>query len=185
MNLILNEISKRNKKVFENFFKNHYENLVMYANGYLFDKAASEDLVQEVFIYVWENSKKITIKSSLKGYLYTMVRNRCYNYLKSIRITDSYDILEFNINLITENVFDSTSEEDKKTVYHQILKIVDSFPDKMQQVVKLKFLHGLKYKEIAEELDISVNTVKTQLRRAKLKITELVTSILLLLQFSQ
>ena len=182
MNLILDEISKRNRKVFKAFFNKHYKDLVIYANGYLFDKPASEDVVQEVYIYIWENSKEINIKSSLKSYLYAMVRNKCLNYLKSIKITDSYDYLELNISLIAEQVFDSTSDDDKKIVYHQILKIVDNLPDKMQQIVKLKFLHHYKYAEIAEELGVSINTVKTQLKRAKVKITEAVTTILLLLQ---
>tara|TARA_R110002049_G_scaffold55382_6_gene153693 strand:+ start:121 stop:678 length:558 start_codon:yes stop_codon:yes gene_type:complete len=185
MNIILEEIAKQNRKVFKNFFDKHYEELVLYANGYLFDKDSSEDIVQEVFIYIWENADKMKIKSSLRGYLFTMVRNRCFNFLKSIKITDSYEYLEFNIELITEYVFDSTEEEDKKIVYHQILKIVDTLPPKMQQIVKLKFLHNYKYSEIAKELDISINTVKTQLKRAKSKITELVTAILILLQIHQ
>ena len=185
MNLILEEISKRNRKVFKTFFNKHYKELVVYANGYLFDKPASEDVVQEVYIYIWENAESINIKSSLKNYLYAMVRNKCLNYLKSIKITDSYDYLELNISLITEQVFDSTSDNDKQIVYHQILKIVDTLPNRMQQIVKLKFLHNYKYYEIAEELGISINTVKTQLKRAKIKILEAVTSILLLLQVHQ
>lgn len=185
MNLILEEISKRNHRVFKNFFNKHYEEMVRYANGYLFDRDSSEDLVQEVFIYIWENAYKLKIESSLKGYVYTMVRNRCFNYLKSIKITDDFEFLEFNINLITEHVFDRVDDEDKKIVYHQILKIVDSLPEKMQQIVRLKFLHNYKYQDIANELGVSVNTVKTQLKRAKLKITELVTSVLILLQIHQ
>ncbi len=182
MNLILEEIRKQNRRVFKNFFDKHYKELVVYANGYLFDLDSSEDIVQEVFIYIWENADKIKIKSSLKGYLFAMVRNRCFNFLRAVKITDDYGFLEFNINLITEHVFDTVTDEDKKIVYHQILKIVDTLPDKMQQIVKLKFLHNYKYSEIAEELGISINTVKTQLKRAKLRITELVTSILILLQ---
>ncbi|MFS4455698.1 RNA polymerase sigma-70 factor [Maribacter sp. 2304DJ31-5] len=181
MNLIIEQIRRGNRKVYENFFNNNYESLVIYANGYLFDQQASEDTVQDVFIYVWENAARMNITTSLRAYMYTMVRNRCFNYLKSMKITDNYDFLDFNINLITEHVFDSTSTENKKIVHHQILKIVDSLPDKMQQIVKLKFLHNYRYKEIAEELNISVNTVKTQLKRAKIKITESVTSILILL----
>ena len=100
MNLILDEISKRNIKVFETFFNKHYKDLVICANGYLFDKSASEDVVQEVYIYIWENAKNLNIKSSLKNYLYAMVRNKCLNYLKSIKITDNYSYLELNINLI-------------------------------------------------------------------------------------
>ncbi|GAL82176.1 RNA polymerase ECF-type sigma factor [Algibacter lectus] len=185
MNLILEEIRKKNEKVFKIFFDKHYEEFVVYANGYLFDKDSSEDIVQEVFIYIWEHANKLNIETSLKGYLYTMVRNRCFNYLKSIKITDNFELLDFNINLITEHVFNSTSDEDKTIVYHQILKIVDTLPEKMQQIVKLKFLHNYKYSEIAKELGISVNTVKTQLKRAKAKITEMVTVILVLLQLNQ
>lgn len=183
MNLIVEEIKKGNKKVFKNFFNKNYQALVVYANGYLFDQPASEDIVQEVFIYIWENAKKINIESSFKAYVTTMVRNRCLNYLKSIKITDNYSFLEFNINLITEHVFDEASEEDKKIVYHQILKIVDTLPEKMQQAVRLKFLQNLKYKEIAQEMGVSVNTVKTHLKRAKIVITESVTSVLILLDF--
>ncbi|MBA6316302.1 RNA polymerase sigma factor [Cellulophaga baltica] len=185
MNLILEEIRKKNEIVFKNFFDKHYKELVVYANGFLFDKDASEDIAQEIFIYIWEHANKLNIETSLKGYLYTMVRNRCFNYLKSIKITDNFELLDFNINLITEHVFNSTSDEDKTIVYHQILKIVDTLPEKMQQVVKLKFLHNYKYSEIAKELGISVNTVKTQLKRAKLKITEMVTVILVLLEINQ
>ncbi|WP_242133442.1 RNA polymerase sigma factor [Aestuariivivens marinum] len=185
MNLILEQISKQNQQVFKTFFNKHYEELVRYANGYLFDKDSSEDIVQEVFIYIWENASELKIKASLKGYIYTMVRNRCLNYLKSIKITDDIEFLEFNINLITEHAFDRVDDEDKKIVYHQILKIVDSLPEKMQQIVRLKFLHNYKYQEIADEIGVSVNTVKTQLKRAKLRITELVTSVLILLQIHQ
>lgn len=182
MNLIIEEIKKGNQKVFKNFFNKNYEDLVIYANGYLFDVAISEDITQEVFIYIWENAVKMNIETSLRGYIFTMVRNRCLNYLKSLKITDNYKALDTNISMITEHVFDSTTEENKKVVYHQILKIVDTLPDRMQKVVRLKFLHNYKYKEIADELGISVNTVKTQLKRAKLKITELITSLLILLE---
>jgi RNA polymerase sigma-70 factor (family 1) len=185
MNLILEEIQNQNQKAFKTLFNNHFEDLVVYANGYLFQMDSSKDIVQEVYIYIWENASKIEIKTNFKGYLYSMVRNRCFNYLKSIKVTDDHAFLEFNINIITEHVFDSSLEEDKEKVYHQILKIVDSLPDKMQKIVKLKFLHNYKYSEIAQELDISINTVKTQLKRAKFKIIEMVTTILILLQIRQ
>lgn len=184
MNLILEEIKKGNTVVFKQFFTKHYEPLVVFANNYLFDYDASEDIVQEVFIYLWENSEKIKIDFSLLGYIHAMVRNRCLNYLKKIKVTDNFNLLAFNINLMSEPIFDSNykhEEEDKKIVYYQILKIVETLPKKMQEVVKLKFFHNYKYSEIAKELNISVNTVKTQLKRAKLKITELIILILVVL----
>jgi RNA polymerase sigma-70 factor (family 1) len=182
MNLIIEEIRKGNRKVFQIFFNKNYKQFVSFGNNYLFDQQASEDIVQDLFIYIWENADTIHITSSLNSYMHTSIKNRCLNYLKSLKITDDYKILDFNISLITEHVFDSTSKEDKEIVYHQILKIVNTLPEKMQQIVRLKFLHGYKYKEIAEELDISINTVKTQLKRAKSKIIEMITSILILLE---
>jgi RNA polymerase sigma-70 factor (ECF subfamily) len=185
VNLIINEIRNGNRNVFKTFFDKNYTIFVTYANGYLYDKAASEDIIQEIFIYVWEHANKIQIKSSLNGYMYAMIRNRCLNYLKTIKITDRTNFLEFNINLMTEHRFDSTSKADKTIVYHQILNIVETLPERMQQIVKLKFLHNYKYLEIAKEMNISVNTVKTQLKRAKSRITALITSILVLLQIHQ
>jgi len=183
VNLILQQIKNRNKDVFETFFNTHYEAYVNYANGYLFDKAASEDIVQDAFVYLWENAERLTITSSLKGYVYSMIRNKSLNYLKTIKITDSYHLLEFNIGLITEHVFEENSDKNKAIVYKHLLDSLETLPEKMQQVVKLKFLHNYKYAEIAKEMNISVNTVKTQLKRAKLKIAESITILLIMAKY--
>ena len=183
-NLILKELQKQNHFVFKNFFDHFYEDLVVYAYGYLFDKAASEDMVQEVFIHLWEKGNDIEIKTSFKSYVYAMVRNRCLNFLKSIKITDRYNLLELNTILISDYDVESFTLEDKKIVYHQVLRIVDNLPPKMQLIFKMKFMDNYKYNEIAEELGISVNTVKIQLKRAKSKINQLITSLIILLSSS-
>lgn len=182
MNLTIESLKAKDEKAFKAFFNSHYDVLVSYANGFLFDKNASEDVVQDVFVYFWENAKKLNIETSLKSYLYAMVRNRCLNYLKSIKVSDKHKVLEFNVNLITDYVVEAVSDEDKNIIYHQILKIVDTLPEKMQQIVRLKFIENYTYLEIANELSISVNTVKTQLKRAKLKITEMIVLVLVLLE---
>ena len=66
-------------------------------------------------------------------------------------------------------------------LYNHILKIIETFPESMQEVFKLKFIENYKYEEIADEMGISVNTVKTQLKRAKVKISESLVIILALL----
>ena len=185
MDLIFIEIQNKNTKIFKQFFNKHYKELVTYAHGYLFDQHVSEDIVQEVFIQLWEKSEELNIKTSLLAYLYAMVRNRCINYLKTLKITDDYSVLEFNISLATEHDLESFSEDEKQIVYRQILKIVESLPEKMQEIVKLKFISGYKYSEIASEMNISVNTVKTQLKRAKIQISKLITAVLLLLENAQ
>ena len=179
--IIIKELTKRNIKVYKEVFNNYYENLVVYANNYLFDTSASEDIVQEVFIYLWEKSESLHIKSSFKAYLYAIVRNKCFDFLKSIKITDDLELLELNANLVLECNTDFLSEEDKKIVYNQVLKIVETFPDKMRTIFRLKFISNYKYSEIAQEMGVTVNTVKTQLKRARVKLSQLLPAILCLI----
>lgn len=172
INIVIKELRNQNKSVYKNVFNHFYKGLVLYANNFLYDQQASEDVVQEVFISLWENAKNIEIKSSLKAYLYAMVRNKCLNYLKSVKITDDLNVIDLNSMLVLDEDLDLISEEEKTILYNHILKIIDTFPESMQQVFKLKFIQNYKYEEIADELGISVNTVKTQLKRAKMKISE-------------
>jgi len=182
INIVLEELQNQNKSVYKNVFNHFYKGLVLYANNFLFDQQASEDVVQEVFISLWENAKNIEIQTSLKAYLYAMVRNKCLNYLKSIKVTDDLNLIDFNSALILEEEdLNLISEEEKTIVYMQILKIVETFPESMQQIFKLKFIENYTYNEIADELGISVNTVKTQLQRSKSKINQSLVVLLALL----
>ena len=181
INIVLEELQNQNKSVYKNVFNHFYKGLVKYAHNFLFDKQASEDVVQEVFISLWENAKNIEIQTSLKAYLYAMVRNKCLNYLKSIKITDDLNLIDFNSFILEEEDLNLISEEEKTIVYTQILKIVETFPESMQQIFKLKFIENYTYTEIADELGISVNTVKTQLQRSKSKINQSLVVLLALL----
>lgn len=181
INIVLEELQKQNKTVYKNVFNHFYKGLVLYANNFLYDQQASEDVVQEVFISLWENAANIEIKTSLKSYLFAMVRNKCLNYLKALKITDDLNLIDLNSMLVLDEDLDLISEEEKSILYHQILKIIETFPESMQQVFKLKFIENYSYNEIADEMDISVNTVKTQLQRAKSKISQSVVVILALL----
>lgn len=185
MDLVFESIRKGDQSVFKSFFEKNYEDLVIYANGFLFDQDSSQDLVQEVFIYIWENAKSIDIQVSLKSYSYTMVRNRCFNFLKTIKITDDYELLDLALNLVSEHEISLSDEDERKILNQQVSKALTSLPDRMQEIVKLKYLNNYKYSEIALELNISVNTVKTQLKRAKLKIAEIISILAIMFESHQ
>lgn len=180
-NSVIQEIRNQNQFVYKKFFEDTYPELVHYANSYLFDQNWSEDIVQEVFIHLWEKANELDIKSSLKGYLYSMVRNRCLNFLKSLKITDDAKVLDMQSMLSSDYDLEFFSSDDLKVIHHQLLKVVEGLPSKMQQIVKMRFIENYKYVEIAEELGVSVNTVKTQLKRAKLKIGEQMAMLIALL----
>tara|TARA_Y100001933_G_C18962841_1_gene548937 strand:- start:927 stop:1487 length:561 start_codon:yes stop_codon:yes gene_type:complete len=178
---VFREIQQKNHFVFKRFFEDTYESLVQYADSYLFQKSASEDIVQEVFIYLWENAPKMTIRTSFDSYLFTMVRNRCLNHLKSIKITDEAKVLDIQHLVNTEYELDVFSEEDQLVIHGQALKAVEMLPSRMQRIVRMKYIENYKYMDIAEELGISVNTVKTQLKRAKHKITQQLIGVIVVL----
>ncbi|WP_172435995.1 RNA polymerase sigma factor [Sediminicola luteus] len=177
-------LKERNRIVFRAFFKAHYTNLVAYAHGFLFDRGASEDVVQEVFIKFWEKLPHLNITGTPKGYVYAMVRNACLNHLKKIKVTDTTHLLEMNNMVVASYDFDDYSLENKRLIYNQILKIVEELPPKMRQIFEMRYFYNYKYNEIAEELDVSVNTVKIQLRRSKVRIADMLSALLLLLASS-
>jgi RNA polymerase sigma-70 factor (ECF subfamily) len=179
--IILSEIRKKNHFIFKKLFETHYKELVIYANQYLFDKRSSEDVVQEVFIYLWDSSNKINVKTNLKAYLYAMVRNRCLNTLKSIKITYTSNISEIQTSNDSIYMPDWFPEKDNQILYNKVLNIIENLPVKMRTIVKLRFIENYNYHDIANELGISVNTVKTQLKRAKIKFAQPIVSITILL----
>ncbi len=162
----------RHKYEFKELFMQYYEELVIYAENHLFNRSQSEDLVQEMFIYLWENAEKINIKISTKSYLYKMVRNRCINYLKAQKITDRDKVLEL-MAAIDDPYYNDEVDEEKVKKYNSIMHIVENqMPGQMKEIFKLKYLDEYSYAQITEKLKISLNTVKTQLQRAKKKIAE-------------
>ncbi|WP_194526554.1 RNA polymerase sigma factor [Zobellia roscoffensis] len=179
----LTEIQNKNHFVFKRLFDDMYHDLVTYANGYLFDMASSEDVVQEIFVRLWEKSNKIVLKTNLKAYLYAMVRNKCLNRLKKLKITDNSNILDRQISFAFDQEPDWFTEQEKEIRNQQALCIIENLPLRMRSIVELRFRDNYRYKEIAEELNVSINTVKTQLKRAKAKLGELTASITVLLLF--
>jgi RNA polymerase sigma-70 factor (family 1) len=173
--LIIREIQKRNSQVYETLFHNHYNELVRFAEGIIFDPQLAEDVVQNLFIHLWENANNIQIKSSLRAYLFRAVKNRCLNRLKELQIRDKNGLLYFEGMLNSGDI--NIEEESALTL--RLNSAINKLPDKMAQIFKLKYLESKKQKEIAASLHISENTVKTQLSRAKEKLRKLLYMLLI------
>ncbi|PKA97481.1 RNA polymerase sigma-70 factor (ECF subfamily) [Flavobacteriaceae bacterium MAR_2009_75] len=174
------EIRNGNHLAFKKLFDATYTELVIYAHSYLYEKSSSEDIVQEVFVRLWEKSHQLTIETNLKSYLFVMVRNACLNHLKKFNISDQSKVLEIPAVAEVGMDMELSGEDEKQLLYNQVLKVIDELPTKMKAVVELRFQSDYAYQEIADELNISVNTVKTQLQRAKTKFSELILSLILL-----
>ena len=161
--LFLDRLRKGDQKSYEKLYHDLFPSLVVFAKKYVSDDGLSEDIVQEVFIALWNNSSKINIHTSLKSYLYSAVRNSAINHLEKKAVEEKRK----ERHLFPENTF-TPEEEDlllSQDVYYHIHNAIKSLPKKSREVI-LMSMNELSLADIQEELNVSKNTVKTHKRRA-------------------
>lgn len=167
-NIIVNELRKGNKDVYQALFYQYYPLLAKFAHRYVYDAEACEDLIQDVFVTLWEKRSSLKI-NSLKAYLYTSIKNKCLGYLQHFDVRDRHEVF------LIEAYMESSGELDiNEELTDKIKKCLADLPEKMRDIFEKKYVVGLTAIDIAEDMDISINTVNTQLKRAKNRIrTEL------------
>ncbi|MDD4191736.1 MAG: RNA polymerase sigma-70 factor [Mangrovibacterium sp.] len=167
--LLIEEIQRGNQAVFESVFHQYYKVLVKFAEHFLLNRDASEDIVQAVFIYLWENSKGIKIEKSLRSYLYQSVKNRCLNYLRSLKIRDKYQMMYFEALLL---LYDEDMRADSEMIV-EIKKAFRELPEQASDIFRMKYFEEQSIREISNKLSISENTVKVQLFNARNRIRKI------------
>ena len=145
----------------EDLFRLNYRPLCMFALHYLQDADLVEDVVQECFTVLWEKLEQGADVANRRAYLYMSVRNRCLDHLRrkglpteSLKPYDTYGII------------DADDAEERSVMEAKLWTAIDSLPEKCRQVFLMSKRDGLKYEEIAEELGLSVNTVRNQISKA-------------------
>lgn len=156
---IWKSIQEKDKGTFERYYKEHFRSFFLMSCKYLRDPARAEEIVNDVFLKIWEDGDKIRIESSLKSYLYKAIINRSINVLNKskkdlIRRTDLNDIPEESYEL-------RQIEENELSV--KIYAAIDKLPDQYKRVFEMSRFEELKQQEIAEKLGISVKTVKNHI----------------------
>lgn len=174
---ILSQFSSNDKQALEQLFSKYYRALSIYALKFIDDVQAAEDLVQEFFVRFWEEKKYLHVKGSLKNYLFTSIRNRSFNYLESFHHAKK----DYIDNLKEVFTFEQFTDDELAEKKEKLNKEISELPEKMQEVLKMIVFENKKYKEVAEELDVSLNTVKTQYSRALKKLRSSLDIIVLIL----
>ncbi|WP_291128625.1 RNA polymerase sigma factor [Dysgonomonas sp. UBA7698] len=160
---IIRLVKKKDEAGLEMLFDLFYRPLVIYAQQFISHTGEAEDIVQDIFIRFWEQAKNGSIDTNIRAYLYHSVRNGCINKIKA----GSRNILNTGLSEIPElsesQMFD---EEEWNSYIEEIYAAVDALPPRMKEIFKSIVIENKKYKEVALELNISVNTVKTSFSRA-------------------
>lgn len=179
LNFELTERIKKGEQVaFELLFKLYHMQLCNFARIYVKSYDNADEIVQDTFIKIWEIRSTLDPNQSIKAFLFRCVHNNCINYIKkakvSGRLSEAYiNEMQYRMQILEQDTpdsyFDKLAEEDLE---NRIQKAIDELPQQCKEIFLLNRFSEMSYKEIAEKLQISVNTVKTQLSRAMGKIRE-------------
>ena len=145
---------------FSELYLTYYSKLVRFAKEFVILEEDAENIVQDTFLYLWEHLELLEDIDHLDAFLFTLIKNRCLNFLKH----QSY------IQAISE-------------VENLLSQTMQKLPERCREIFLLSRIEGLKYKEIAERLDISVNTVENQISIALRKLRSELKEYLPLLVF--
>ena len=152
----------QDEQSFEKLFRYYYEPLANFALKYLGDPEEAEEIVQEVFTYVWQKRGQLDVRTNPKSYLYGAVRNGCLNHLKHQKVENLY----VQRALHTLDQYDQVDIMELSELQETIKKAIEKLPPKCREIFELNRFEGKRYKEIAEHLNISLKTVENQMGKA-------------------
>jgi len=166
-------------KAFKQFFEAFYPSVCVFAQKYLKDIYVAEDLAQEAFIEFWKQKKNFNDIKAIKGFIYTVTRNKCLNHIKLKNIRENI----LNNALSNNDYFYELILEEE--TYSYVYKTVNTLAPQSRKIVWLS-LEGKKNQEIADQLNISINTVKTLKKNAykelRIQLKDKISVLLLLRQ---
>ena len=179
---IIRQLKKGDRKAFESIFNKYYRLLCLEAEGYVRSGHMIEEIVCDVFTRIWVNRKKLYVKTSLRNYLIRSVHNSCIDYYRhqkylnggKEKISEAHE--KFALVDLEE---DPLSYMITHELEEKIGEAIESLPEQYKKAFKLSRYNNLSYAQIAEEMDISVNSVKTNIKKALAKLREILKNSLL------
>ncbi|MCW0483940.1 RNA polymerase sigma-70 factor [Gaoshiqia sediminis] len=168
---LINRLRQGKEKAFRSVFNTYFESLEVFAKAYVGDDEIAKDMVQDVFTNLWGKRTTLPDKIYLKAYLYQATRNTCLNYLKRLKVqakfekrtVDNYNDLLLNYEALSQLNLDTLSYDE---LLETLNKAINQLPEKCREVFELSRYEGMKNREIAEMLNISVKAVEGHISKA-------------------
>lgn len=157
---VLKELRNGDANSLKFLFDTFYSSLCNYAFQFLNDYDMAEEVVQNLFVKIWEKRNTFEIEISVKNYLFRSVRNQCINLIQHEKVK------QLHAQKIREALFADEASESyflEVEMASKIESVIETLPEKRREIFRLSREEGLKYREIAEKLEISVKTVETQM----------------------
>ncbi len=163
---ILELLASNSNEAFEYLYNLYYARLVVFADRFDLPRETSEDLAQEVFIFLLRVRENFRTISQLKAYLYQSMRNRCLNHIRHTQVHDRYVESE---RLKTEHAFENAVIEEE--IYARLIQAIEMLPPQSREVMRLS-LQKKNNREIAELMGLAVETVKSYKKESKKKLID-------------
>ena len=163
------KVKKGNIRAYEILYKCYFPSLCLYSYGLIPDEELVKEIVNDVFLKIWDKRTEIDIQYGVKPYLFRCVHNACLDYIRlkknqrKYRITDISDEIRELADPDEEYIFKQIA---LKKLEEDVTMSIDQLPERCREIFILSRYELLTYVEISEKLNISVNTVKTQISRA-------------------
>ncbi len=174
---ILNSLKNGDAKAFEEVFKCWYEPLVHFTNEYISDFESARNIVQNIFMRLWEKRELIDPESNIRSYIYMAARNASLSYLRHLKLETNFfenskrntESLQLNYEALDCLNFEKIDFQNLERIINET---IESLPPRCREVFVLSRNENLKNKEIALRLDISVKAVEANITRALIELRE-------------
>lgn len=149
---------------FKELFSRYYDRLLYFAWQFIHDKETAHDMVQQAFMNYWNsNSDQQVDEVNARNFLYLNVRNLCLKHIRHDKVIEKH---KKQIDPDPVDEYNVVNKIIRAEVLGEIYHAIESLPESCKRISRMSYLEGMKNNEIADELGISVNTVKTQKQRA-------------------
>lgn len=154
-------IRNGDERAFESLFRSYYKTLCYFSHKIVKDAIVAEEIVQDIFYYIWEKHGTLDLNTSVKSYLFKSAHNNSLKYLRHQKIVVGY---EDRVKATLEASYDlQENYAEVGEIMHIIKQTLDQVPDRSREIFNLNRNEGLKYQEIADQLNVSIKTVEAHM----------------------
>ncbi len=164
LDIIIDKLRSGDETFYKSIFYQYYKVLTYFANKYVNDLETSKEIVQELFVKLYEKRYTIKIETSFKSYLFKAVYNSCINHINQTNVREHHhqqikSLGDDRTDFLDETIHSSELE-------HKIYSEIEKLPLQCKRIFKLNRFEGISNADIAEQLGLSKRTVETQISKA-------------------
>jgi RNA polymerase sigma-70 factor, Bacteroides expansion family 1 len=157
------ETDSQFKAYFDGIFREYYRSMHGYAYSIVKDSDTAEEIVQLIFCKLWQKRDQIQVQTSMKSYLYRSVHNECLNYMRGAKVREKHEKTAVQFKASTGG---STDNAAYKELQQRVNAVLNELPEQCRTIFQLSRYEEMNYKEIAEEMNVSLSTVKNEVAKA-------------------